>query len=159
MALLRCSALLLFGRRCAQRTLPVLLAGKRSNATTCGEDPLQDSVRMLYSMEQFHKRCQEEEGRRQVERQAWEAIRKLPDTAVDDAAAADVVDILSSWCYFSRFWARGMQGPAEDDESTVSPAEITIPIVERRAQTAVRAIAADMAPPPRANPLDEVLEF
>ncbi|AAZ11898.1 uncharacterized protein TEOVI_000675000 [Trypanosoma equiperdum] len=114
----------------------------------------------LYSMEHYHKQCLNEDERRQVEVQAWEELMNLPDAAVEDASSSVVADILGSWCYFSKFWDRGIQGPNPSDspeENNVK--KVNVPLIAREFHRPHSPSTVDTAPPPRANPLDEVLDF
>ncbi|ORC90869.1 uncharacterized protein TM35_000072930 [Trypanosoma theileri] len=130
-------------------------------SSTGGENLCREAAQSLFSMERFHRNSHVEGERRQVERQAWRELQKLPDSATENADINDITDVLGAWCYFSRFWEQGMRGPGEEEQGKSDESrekEIKVPSVERSGAR-FGAPTADEAPPPRANPLDEVLEF
>ncbi|EAN90257.1 hypothetical protein C3747_138g29 [Trypanosoma cruzi] len=152
---------------CARRSLlaPTFPHCQSRASTAFSSDAAfcRQTAKVLYSLERFHRQNSSQNERRKVERQAWRELQKLPDAVADSASIHDVTDIVAAWCYFSRFWALGMHGPEETaDEKqkggVLERNDIDIPLVERRAPKA-RSPTVDEAPPPRANPLDEVIEF
>ncbi|KEG14639.1 hypothetical protein DQ04_00361010 [Trypanosoma grayi] len=141
-----------------------LRESRRFQATVSNAELSRRVAQALFSMERFHRGSPSEEERRQVERQAWQELLQFPDSAAEDATASEVADILGAWCYFSRFWTHGMQGLGDEElagdggEGAGKRKDVAVPLVDRQAVTAAPP-SADLAPPPRPNPLDEVLEF
>nr|CCC91045.1 conserved hypothetical protein [Trypanosoma congolense IL3000] len=140
-------------RRCTSHTV------RRFKSTTVDTNASTEAAKALFSMERYHRQSPNENERRQVERQAWEELMKLPDAAVEDASPSDIADILGSWCYFSKYWENGLQGPKQSEAAETDTLRVTIPLIDREKQRAYPLSRADCTPPPRANPLDEMLEF
>ncbi|ESL08813.1 hypothetical protein TRSC58_03478 [Trypanosoma rangeli SC58] len=147
-------------------TAQAFLRCKSRPSTTSTHDSgvCRQTAQALFSLERFHRQSDSETERRKVESQAWRELRKLPDAVANSASIPDVADIVSAWCYFSRFWALGMQGPGEtvcgkqNEGVSAGEEDIDVPLLERRAPT-MQPPTADEAPPPRTNPLDEIIEF
>ncbi|KAH9580014.1 hypothetical protein LSM04_006233 [Trypanosoma melophagium] len=151
----------LIGRRPLLVRPVAVSEGRRFAVQSSSGDLCRETAQSLFSMERFHRTSHSEEERRQVERQAWRELQKLPDSATENADINDVTEILSVWCYFSRFWEQGMRGPGNEEEGGTKEnreEEVKVPRVER-SEARFGTPTADEAPPPRANPLDEVLEF
>ncbi|RNF16757.1 uncharacterized protein Tco025E_05048 [Trypanosoma conorhini] len=158
-------ALRLVGSRRALSVQTFPRCKNRSSATFSSDAGLcRQTAQALFSLERFHRQSSSADERRQVERQAWRELQKLPDAVANSASIHDVTDIVGAWCYFSRFWELGMQGPEEtsgeeqSDGVLAGKKDIDVPLLERRTPL-THPPTADQAPPPRTNPLDEVIEF
>ncbi|RNF12247.1 hypothetical protein TraAM80_00394 [Trypanosoma rangeli] len=153
---------------CGHRALTArgFIRCKSRSSTTPTSDPgvCRQTAQTLFSLERFHRQSDSETERRKVESQAWRELRKLPDAVANSASIHDVTDIVGAWCYFSRFWALGMQGPGgtvcggQNEGVLAGEEDIVVPLLERRAAP-TQPPTANEAPPPRTNPLDEIIEF
>lgn len=148
-----------------------------------------DVLTRLYSIRRFHKSEAKEKSTvcGSLEQQAWKLMQGVSDEQISTLSANDLIDLLSSWIYFSQFWDRGLDGPsvlagsggesgwvssstasssagASGAEAKAELGEVSYPLLVRgggrsQTQSRSRCLDAAAAPPPRASPLDEVIEF
>jgi hypothetical protein len=59
---------------------------------------------------------------KRLELQAWRELQLLPDADVEFAEGRSVAQLLIAWAYFSRFWEKGKDGPA--NPLPLSPAKL-----------------------------------
>ncbi|CCW61618.1 unnamed protein product [Phytomonas sp. EM1] len=133
----------------------------------------------LYSLMQYHRlhHLDPRMGKgKQLEQQAWSLLQDLDEVEVKSMAAKDLAELLTAWCYFARYWDRGMDGPSprsqkedevatKEEENQRSGTESIwdeVPLVTRdntQAASSPYTQREVMAPPRRSSPLDEVLDF
>lgn len=64
-----------------------------------------------------------------LELQAWRELQYLKDEDVEFADGKSVSQLLNSWAYFSRFWAKGKDGPEKPlPVEATSPDDIPVPV-------------------------------
>lgn len=123
----------------------------------------------------------------QLVREAWNLLQSIPEAEVDRMPTRDLAEIVNTYNYFASFWENGMDGPANASssgsgrgfgaaagakESAAYKPLFDYALVDRPdavgggsgdsrvSAAAVRSTVNEVdAPPKRANPLDEILDF
>ncbi|KAL7702636.1 hypothetical protein N2W54_002269 [Lotmaria passim] len=147
-----------------------------------------DSIgQRLFSLHEFHRKALLDMNVNPADYQyvahdAWDLLQSIPDEEVERLSTRNVAEIVHCYHYFSLFWENGMEGPAKTSSSRAGQgpgvaegaeesAMFHYPLVDRN-DASVRGDAVDSsavqtpaalhkweAPPKRANPLDEILDF
>ncbi|KPI90170.1 hypothetical protein ABL78_0688 [Leptomonas seymouri] len=139
-----------------------------------------------YHIDSLRTHGTDDTARLRIVRDAWNILQSIPDQEADRLPTRDLAEIVQCYNYFSKFWENGMEGPAK---ATASGADGTVSALNNTAEDASSSAAFDypfaersdidapttlgdctttqldvetrdyMAPPRRANPLDEILDF
>jgi hypothetical protein len=123
-----------------------------------------------------------------IQQEAWELLQSIPDAEADRLSTRNLAEIVNAYNYFSDFWENGVEGPANRSSSGGDgqmhgalhdaegngprKASLEYPLVERAdangtngdnlvGVTKIQPLPGygETAPPKRANPLDEILDF
>lgn len=156
---------ILFSRSTAHAVVPFARWCHQANKSSS----ISSACSKLFSLKTYHKRlCDKPQERakcRGLEREAWRELQTVTDEAMEASSAVELTELLTTWTYFSKYWENGMDGPsastAHPDSQAPTP-PLHVPPATRDTATPSRprrGTGENIALPPRANPLDEVLDF
>lgn len=97
----------------------------------------------------------------QIEIEGWRFLQNIKDEEIEACTPVEVAELLACWAYFSKFWENGMSGPniGASAGSSVPSLEL-LPLKRDTAPGKRHRMEEGSGPPPRIDPLDEViLEF
>jgi hypothetical protein len=109
-----------------------------------------------------HRRIEDTAGpeARRLQGEAWEIIAALPDEHMDYADAAHTMRVLKAFQFFSKFWERGVDGPAAAPDGDASaPREVQPELVRgSRIMPSRFRRGRQQSASPRHDPLGDMIE-